>query len=112
MSPTHFLKNVEGVERPVKVDLISGQDEGGERTPTIRVDELELNTLRGIDLAFEVCQQIKIRGVMPDGTQNTVRARIVQPEAFILIKAFALDERQNKKAIIVGFFLKKYSVYT
>ncbi len=108
-SPTHFLKNVEGVERPVKVDLISGQYQGGEKTQTIQVNELQLNTLRGLDLAFEVCQQIDISGIMPDGTQNTVRARIVQPEAFVLIKAFALDERQNEKdAYDIDFVLRHY----
>jgi len=107
--PTHFLKNVEGVERPVKVDLISGQYQGGEKAQTIQVNELQLNTLRGLDLAFEVCRQIEIAGVMPNGTQNTVRARIVQPEAFILIKAFALDERQNEKdAYDIDFVLRNY----
>jgi len=108
-SPTHFLKNVEGVARPVKVDLIGGQYQGGEKARTIQVDELQLSALRGLDLAFEVYRQMEISGVMPDGVQNTVRARIVQPEAFILIKAFALDERQNEKdAYDIDFVLRNY----
>jgi predicted nucleotidyltransferase len=108
-SPTHFLRNVEGVEKAVKVDLISGQYEGGEKTLAIRVDELRLNTLRGLDLAFEVSQEIEISGAMPDGTQNTVRARIVRPEGFILIKAFALDERRREKdAYDIHFVLRNY----
>jgi predicted nucleotidyltransferase len=46
---------------------------------------------------------------MPDGVQNTVRARIVRPEGYILIKAFALDERQNPKdAYDVDFVLRNY----
>lgn len=108
-SPTHFTKKVAGVEEPVKVDLVSGQYQEGDKAQTIHVDELELNTLRGLDLAFDVSQEIEISGTMPDGAQNTVRARIVRPEGFILIKAFALDERQKEKdAYDIHFVLRNY----
>jgi hypothetical protein len=96
-SPTRFTKAVAGVEEPVKVDFIGGQYATGEKTQAIQVNELGLSTLRGIDLAFEVCQEIQISGTMPDGSQNTVRVRIVLPEGYILIKAFALDERLKEK---------------
>ncbi|MFT5323453.1 MAG: hypothetical protein ACI8P0_001302 [Planctomycetaceae bacterium] len=108
-SPTRFLRSVPGASEPVKVDLISGEYAQGERTKTITVNELQLNTLRGIDLAFECCDGISISGTMPDGIFNTVRARIVRPEAFILIKAFALDERvKAKDAYDVAFVLSNY----
>lgn len=108
-SPTYFTRAVVGVKSPVKVDLISGQYEGGEKSRTIQVNQLELTTLRGLDLAFEVCREIDISGVMPDGTQNTVRARIVQPEGYVLIKAFALDERQKERdAYDIHFVLRYY----
>ncbi len=94
-SPTHFTKKVAGVDAPVKVDMIGGQYQGGAKARAIQVNALELNTLRGLDLAFEVSREIEICGIMPDGAQNTVRARIVGPEGFILIKAFALDERRR-----------------
>ncbi|MDZ7619400.1 MAG: hypothetical protein U1E05_20565 [Patescibacteria group bacterium] len=75
----------------------------------IQVDALELSTLRGLDLAFEVSREIEVRGIMPDGVQNTVRARIVGPEGFILIKAFALDERRREKdAYDVHFVLRHH----
>jgi predicted nucleotidyltransferase len=46
---------------------------------------------------------------MPDGVENTVRARIVRPEGYILIKAFALDERTNPKdAYDIDFVLRNY----
>ncbi len=54
-SPTHFTKKVAGVEKPVKVDLIGGQYVGTE--PTIRISELGISALRGIDLAFEVARE-------------------------------------------------------
>ena len=96
-SPTRFTKLVAGVKEPVKVDLVGGQYVAGEKTQTIQVNELGLSTLRGLDLAFDVCQDIEISGTMPDGSQNTVRAKIVMPEGYILIKAFALDERMKEK---------------
>ncbi len=109
LSPTRFTKQVAGVQEPVKVDLVGGQYGGGAKTQTIQVDELELNTLRGLDLAFEACREIEVSGIMPDGSHNTVRGRIVLPEAYILIKAFALDERQKKKdAYDIHFILRNH----
>ena len=109
LSPTYFTKPVAGVEEPVKVDLVGGQYEGGEKAKSIQVNELQLNTLRGLDLAFEASREISISGLMPDGIQNTVRVRIVLPEAYILIKAFALDERQKEKdAYDIHFVLRNY----
>jgi hypothetical protein len=108
-SPAYFTKALAGVAEPVKVDLVGGQYEGGEKARSIQVNELELNTLRGLDLAFEACREMPICGIMPDGSRNTVRARIVLPEAYILIKAFALDERQKEKdAYDIHFIMRNY----
>jgi len=108
-APAHFLKQIKGARHPVKVDLVSGQYQGGEKEKAIQVNELQLNTLRGLDLAFELCEEIHISGIMPDGIRNTVRARIVRPEAFILIKAFALEERHvEKDAYDIDFVLRNY----
>jgi hypothetical protein len=108
-NPARFHRAVPGVPEPVKVDLISGEYGEGIRAQTVQVNELSLNTLRGIDLAFEACEEITIKGFMPDGSMNTVRARIVRPEAFILIKAFALDERlKEKDAYDVAFVLNNF----
>ena len=109
MSPTHFTKRIPGLEDPVKVDVVGGEYEDGEKASSITVNALELNTLRGLDLAFEASQEITVSGVMPDGTRNTVRARIVRPEGYILIKAFALDERQREKdAYDIHFVLRHH----
>jgi len=70
---------------------------------------LQLNSLRGVDLAFEACEEISIEGEMPGGINNIVRARIVRPEAFVLIKAFALAERAKEKdAYDIAFVLHNY----
>lgn len=108
-SPTCFTKRVAGVKDPVKVDLVGGQYADDGKTQTIRVNELDINTLRGLDLAFEAFLECELSGPMPDGSQNTVRARIVRPEGYILIKAFALDERKKEKdAYDIYFVLRHY----
>lgn len=107
--PTRFLKGVAGAPEPVKVDLISGQYQGGEKSASIQVNELRISCLRGIDLAFTACEELEVSGSMPDGTENVVRVRIVRPEVYILIKAFALDERAKEKdAYDIAFVLQNY----
>lgn len=107
IGPTRFVKDVPGAPEPVKVDLISGQYQTDQKSASIQVNELQLSSLKGIDLAFDASDEFEISGQMPDGMQNAVRVRIVRPEAFILIKAFALDERVNEKdAYDIAFVLQ------
>ncbi len=104
-----FTRDVVGLSEPITVDLISGQCVTGDNTVSVQVGELNVSSLRGIDLAFEFCDELEITGAMPDGSQNTVRAQVVCAEAFILIKAFALDERKKAKdAFDVYFVLRHY----
>jgi hypothetical protein len=77
--PTRFFKHIEGVKEWVKIDLITGQYQSEGKTGAIQVNELRINTLKGIDLAFEACDEIELAGPLPDGTHNVVRARIVRP---------------------------------
>jgi len=109
IAPTRFYRTVPGAAHPVKVDLISGEYVNNEKAAAIQVDELQLNTLRGVDLAFEACEEITIEGEMPDGAHNVVRTRIVRPEAFVLIKAFAMTERSKEKdAYDIAFVLHNH----
>lgn len=105
--PTRFTKQIFDCDAPVKIDLIAGQYQTGEKRETIQVDELQVNTLRGLDLAFEASREIKLNGVMPDGAENIVTVRVVEPAAFLLIKAFAMDERDKPKdAYDVSFVIQ------
>lgn len=107
--PTRFYRAVPGASEEVKVDVVTRQYGTGGKSPALLVDELAVNGLRGVDLAFECSDAVEVNGTMPDGSQNTVRIRIVRPEAFILIKAFALDERQKPKdAYDIAFVLRYY----
>jgi hypothetical protein len=108
-SPTRFLKQVPGLVNPIKIDLLTGLYVTQEKRDSILVDEIRINALRGIDLAFESSESITINGKMPDGSVNQVTARLVAPEAYILIKAIALDERaKDKDAYDIAFVLKHY----
>ncbi|MFO0884671.1 MAG: GSU2403 family nucleotidyltransferase fold protein [Pirellulales bacterium] len=108
-SPTRFLKLLPGLNSPIKVDLITGQYASNQKQDSIQVDDIRISALRGIDLAFEASEPITIEGKMPDGSLNAVTARLVTPEAFILIKAIALDERvKDKDAYDIAFILKHY----
>lgn len=108
-SPTRFLKHLPGLANPVKIDLITGLYVSQQRQDSIQVDDIRINALRGIDLAFEASETIAIDGRMPDGSVNQVTARLVAPEAYILIKAIALDERtKDKDAYDIAFVLSHY----
>lgn len=108
-SPTRFFKQFSCLANPVKIDLITGQYVTQHKRDSILVDELRINALRGIDLAFESFENITIEGNMPDGSVNKVAARLVAPEAYILIKAIALEERtKDKDAYDIAFVLNHY----
>ncbi len=108
-SPTRFFKHMPGLANPIKIDLITGLYVSQQKQDSILVDEIRINALRGIDLAFEASETITIDGRMPDGSVNQVTARLVAPEAYILIKAIALDERtKDKDAYDIAFVLNHY----
>ena len=108
-SPTRFFKQLPGLANPIKIDLITGLYVSQQRQASILVDEIRINALRGIDLAFEASETLTVDGRMPDGSINQVTARLVSPEAYILIKAIAMDERtKDKDAYDIAFVLKHY----
>ncbi|MFZ4083750.1 MAG: hypothetical protein ACOYKN_21155 [Pirellula sp.] len=108
-SPTRFFKHLPGLAHPIKIDLITGLYVSQQRQESILVDEIRINALRGIDLAFEASETIIVDGRMPDGSVNQVTARLVAPEAYILIKAIAMDERtKDKDAYDIAFVLNHY----
>lgn len=107
--PTRFLRIVPGASEPVKIDLISGEYLLEGESESIQINELQINCLRGLDLAFEAFDEIQIEGTMPDGSHNSVAAQVVRPEAFLLIKAFALRDRMKQKdAYDIAFILNHY----
>jgi Nucleotidyltransferase len=108
-SPTRFFKHLPDLANPIKIDLITGLYVSQQKQESILVNEIRIHALRGIDLAFEASETITVDGRMPDGSVNQVTARLVAPEAYILIKAIAMDERtKDKDAYDIAFVLNHY----
>jgi hypothetical protein len=94
----------------VKLDLVAGDagatEDGGTHA---LVQDLSLGRLRGVGLAFEHAMRMTLTGVMPDGSEHSVQARVVDVPAFLCLKAFALSERvKPKDAYDVFFCLRHY----
>lgn len=107
--PTRFTKVIEGISQPVKVDFISGEYQTGTKTKSVQVNELQISSLRGTDLAFLAFDELTLTGRMPNGAENMVHVRVVRPEAFILIKAIALAQRtKDKDAYDIAFVLENF----
>ena len=94
----------------VKLDLVTGEGSGAQDVGNqALVQDLNLGQLRGVGLAFDHAVSMKLKGVMPDGTENIVQARVVDVPAFLCLKAFALSERvKPKDAYDVYFCVKHY----
>jgi hypothetical protein len=108
-NPTRFLRSIPESGSEIKVDLLSGQYVLSGKSQSIQLNELTINSVRGIDLALENCEEITIAGTMPGGGYNTVRAMVVCPEAYLLVKAFALAERRKAKdAYDIAFIMRHY----
>jgi hypothetical protein len=104
-----FRRQVEGAQESIKLDLITGEYVDDASGVPSRFQEISLGKLRGIDLAFEVFDEISVTGEMPDGGTNTVRLRVVRIEALIIMKAFAMADRvKPKDAYDIYFCLKNY----
>jgi hypothetical protein len=83
-----------GVVVSVKLDIITGGDSGGE--PEL-IQDLRVGGLRGVEIALDHAATITLEGRLPDGSTNTVDARIVTVPAFLCMKAHALNERVSDK---------------
>jgi hypothetical protein len=69
-SPTRFFKHLPDLANPIKIDLITGLYVSQHRQDSVLVDEIRINAVRGIDLAFEASETITVDGRMPDGSIN------------------------------------------
>lgn len=94
----------------VKLDLVAGEDDGAPNgVERMLVQDLLLGRLRGVELALDHAVTMSLAGKMPDGAENTVRARVADIPAFICMKALALNERMKEKdAYDIYFCLKHF----
>lgn len=109
--PNRFFRNIRGTTLQVKVDLITGEFPDLVGDPThLRIQDLPVCKLRGVDLAFTFQQEVPIEGLLPDGGRNRVIVRLPTISAYLCIKAITLSERMKKKdAYDIYFCIANYA---
>jgi len=113
VQPFIFYRNIKttsGREIKVQVDLLSGEYGGtGRSHRTQRVQDVLARKARGADLVFEDYVKVKIKGQLPDGSEDEVTIRIANVVPFLVMKGMALWETYKEKhAYDIYFILKNY----
>lgn len=100
--PFSFERTVplkEGRGAVVHVDFLAGEYAGtgkGHRHQRVQ-DDLLARKARGCDVVFERFFEHELRGVLPDGAENSVRVRIADVVGCLATKGIALRERYHEK---------------
>lgn len=82
----------------VEVDLLSGEYGGtGKSRRHQKILDTHLRKARGCDIAFDDPEIIRLEGELPDGGHDAVSIKIASIEAFLCMKAMALDSRLKEK---------------
>lgn len=93
----------------VEVDLLAG--EYGGASPSHRhqrIEDVRVRKARGADLALLSWVDVTLSGVLPDGTDDTVRLRVASPAALLVMKAEALEHRpMPKDAYDIAYCLRE-----
>jgi hypothetical protein len=98
--PNQYIRKavVEGKEIEVPVDLLAGEYGGvGRRRRHQRIQDVLARKARGSDLAFRLSEDVEIEGELPRGGRFAVAVRVASDVPFLVMKALALDERDNPK---------------
>ncbi|MDD3927090.1 MAG: hypothetical protein PHT33_10595, partial [bacterium] len=95
-----FLKTLDigGSLATVQVELLAGQYNGtGKRHRTQRLQGIRAMKMRGCDLAFQMCQEVKIEGILPNGACDFAMVRVPTMAAYLSMKGIALAGRRKLK---------------
>jgi len=98
--PFSFQRSVEigDTEILVEVHFLAGEYAGtGKGHRTQKVLDVRPRKARGVDLAFEMPQKIKIRGRLPDGGDDVVEIQVASMPSFLVMKGMALKGRLKEK---------------
>ncbi|MBN1460843.1 MAG: hypothetical protein JXA57_15025 [Armatimonadetes bacterium] len=101
--------NVSGRTIEVEVDLLAGRYEGtSDKHRTQKVLGVRARKVPGCDLVFDLCTEIDIDGVLPDGGKATATVRVAQVVPFIVMKGMALPRGKEKDSWDIEFCLRSY----
>jgi hypothetical protein len=101
---------VKGRDLVVEVDLLAGEYEGtGKAHRTQPVQDMRARKARGCDLAFEAVTEVRIEGMLPDGSLESAIVRVASIVPFVVMKGMALFDRiKAKDAYDLIFCLRNY----
>jgi len=113
LQPFIFIRTVEvrGKKVNVEVDFMAGEYEGtGTTHRTQQVQrEFRARKARGCDLAFQMSREIAIKGVLPDGSLDSMAVRVASIVPFLVMKGMAIDRRlKEKDAYDIFYCIKNY----
>jgi hypothetical protein len=91
-----YFRRVIGFESPVRVDLLTERNHG-EGTRLVSTHGALAFPLFGGELATQESHLRKFEGQLPDGGQVEVEARIAGVVPFVVLKAFAIRDRESDK---------------
>jgi hypothetical protein len=90
--------HVEGNPVTVQVDLLAGEYEGASRSHRHqRIQDVLARKVRGCDLAFDMCEEVSIDGLLPDGARDAGTVRVAGIVPFLVMKGMALHDRLKEK---------------
>lgn len=98
--PFIFFRNLKIGDHEVKVqvDLLAGEYEGTSKSHRHqRVQDIQVRKVRGCDLAFEMSQEIRIEGTLPNGAHDAVTVRVASIVPFFVMKGMAMETRMKEK---------------
>ncbi|MCL5960619.1 MAG: hypothetical protein M1358_15170 [Chloroflexi bacterium] len=94
----HRVTYVNGKEITVQVDLLAGEYDGSSKSHrTQEIQDIKARKARGADLAFDMYEEVTIRGVLPGGGEDSTRIRIASIVPFLVMKGMALCDRLKEK---------------
>lgn len=104
------IKTTSGRDIKVQVDLLSGEYGGTSPSHrTQRVQAVLARKARGADLVFKDYSTVKIKGQLPDGSEDELTIRIANVVPFLVMKGMALWETYKEKhAYDIYFVIKNY----
>jgi hypothetical protein len=98
--PFIFFRTVKvnDVEFNVEVDLLAGEYEGSSKSHRHQnIQGIRARKVRGCDLVFDLAQEIRIEGKLPNGAHDAVFIRVASIVSFLVMKGMALEIRMKEK---------------
>ncbi len=87
-----------GTQIEVQVDFLAGEYAGtGRSHRTQRAQDMRPRKARGVDLAFQMPEDLEISGRLPEGGLDTERVQVASIPTFIVMKGMALKDRLKEK---------------